>query len=201
MSKTADQADGNVVQDFLSVADLLEDPQLARVYAYLAREGQATVKTLMEALDLPQGTAYTYVDRLESTGVITATTDDQPHTYAAVEIDLTITTADSEREYRITPALVDAVSQRPSDDDIDAYVDRHGVAGLATALTYAVARERGDVTHRLMAADLDISPLEAEVILQALRPVVHAYHDLDEPGASLADLDETANRDADSDDL
>ncbi|ELY62537.1 DUF7437 domain-containing protein, partial [Natrinema versiforme] len=57
---------------------------------------------------------------------------------------------------------------------------RHGVAGLATALTYAVARERGEVTHRLMAEDLNISPLAAEMILQALRPVVHEHYDIGE---------------------
>ena len=75
----------------------------------------------------------------------------------------------------VTPALIDAVGRRETDADIDTYIDRHGVAGLATALTYAVARERGEVTHRLMAEDLDISPLAAEMILQALRPVVHEH--------------------------
>lgn len=36
------------------------------------------------------------------------------------------------------------------DDDIDTDVDRHGIAGLATVLTYAVARERVEVTYRLI---------------------------------------------------
>jgi hypothetical protein len=55
-------------------------------------------------------------------------------------------------------------------------------AGLATALTYAVARERGEVTHQLMAWDLEISSLEAEVILGALRPVVHHLVDVEVEG-------------------
>jgi hypothetical protein len=78
--------------------------------------------------------------------------------------------------------LVDAVGRRDGNDDIDAYTDRHGIAGLATALTYAVARERGEVTHQLMARDLDISPLEAEVIFGALRPVVHHHVDVEVEG-------------------
>jgi hypothetical protein len=45
------------------------------------------------------------------------------------------------------------------------------------------------VTHRLMAEDLDISPLAAELILQALRPVVHEHYDIEEAGTSLEDLD------------
>jgi hypothetical protein len=100
-----------------------------------------------------------------------------------------VTTAAGNREYTITPALIDAVGHRETDADIDTYLDRHGVAGLATALTYAVARKRGEVTHRLMAEDIDISPLAAEMILQALRPVVHEHYDIEESGASLEELD------------
>jgi len=85
--------------------------------------------------------------------------------------------------------LIDAVGRAETNDDIDTYVDRHGVAGLATALTYAVARERGEVTHRLMAKDLDISTLAAERIREALRPVVHEPYVIEQSGASLDDWD------------
>jgi len=99
----------------------------------------------------------------------------------------------------ITPALIDAVGRRTTDDDIDTYIDRHGIAGLATALTYTIDRERGEVTHRLMARDLDISPLVAEIILQALRPIVDKHFDIEEAGASVADI-ESVNRDITGDD-
>jgi len=142
----------------------------------------------MEALDLAQGTAYTYVNQLVDTGVLEATTDGQPRTYTTRDIDLTITTTDSGREYTITAALIDAVGRRTTDEDIDTYINRHGIAGLATALTYAVDRERGDVTHRTMASDLDISPLAAEIILQALRPIVTEYFEIEPSGGSVADI-------------
>jgi len=189
VSRTSDRADGDIVRDFLSVADLLEEPQLAQLYAYLAREGEATVQDVMDDLELAQGTAYSYVNRLVDAGVVDITDDEQPRRYAAREIDLTVTTATGDREYTITPALIDAVGRRETDADIDTYIGRHGVAGLATALTYAVARERGEVTHRLMAEDLDISPLAGEMILQALRPVVHEHYDIEEAGAGLDELD------------
>ena len=185
MSRTSNRTDGDIVRDFLSVADLLEEPQLAQLYTYLAREGEATVGEIMDALELAQGTAYTYVNQLVDAGVVEVTHDEQPRRYAAREIDLTVTAAATAREYTITPALIAAVGRREIDDDIDIYIDRHGVAGLATALTYAVARERGEVTHRSMARDLDISPLAAEIVLQALRPVVHEYYDVEDAGASL----------------
>ncbi len=188
MSSTSNRANGDVIRDFLSVADLLEEPQLAQLYAYLTREGEATVGELMEALDLAQGTAYTYVNQLVDTGVLEATADNQPRTYTTRDIDLTITTTDNGREYTITAALIDAVGRRTTDEDIDTYIDRHGVAGLATALSYAVDRERGDVTHRTMASDLNISPLAAEIILQALRPIVNEYFEIEQSGASVADI-------------
>ena len=204
MSRTSNQADGDVIRDFLSVADLLDEPQLAQLFAYVAREEEATVQEVMNGLDLAQGTAYSYINRLVDAGVIEATTDEQPRTYVARDIDLTVTAADDDREYTITPTLIDAVGRRRTDDDIDTYIDRHGIAGLATALTYAVARERGEVTHRLMAQDLDVSPLAAEIILQALRPVVHEYFDIEESGASVAAIegvDEDVDRDVAGDNV
>jgi len=189
MSRTSNQTDGDIVRDFLSVADLLEEPQLAQLYAYLAREDEATVQDVMHELSLAQGTAYSYVNRLVDADVVEVTHDEQPRRYAAREINLTVTTVAGDREYTITPALIDAVGRRESNDDIDTYIDRHSVAGLATALTYAVARERGETTHRLMAEDLNVSPLAAEMILQALRPVVHEHYDIEASGASLDELD------------
>jgi len=188
MSHTSKQATGNTVRDFLSVANLLEEPQLAQLYTYLAHEGEATVQDVIEDLGLAQGTAYSYINRLVDTGMVKITRNEQPRQYAANEIDLTVT-ASKDHQYTITPALIDAVGRRETNDDIDTYIDRHGVAGLATALTYAVARERGEITHRLMAQDLDISPLAAEIILQALGSVVDEYYEIESSGESLDAID------------
>lgn len=188
MSRATDRAGGEIVGEFLSVAELLEKPRLAQVYAHCHREDATSVQDLMEALGLPQGTAYAYVDRLTEAGVLEVDDEGQPRTYTARPIDLTVTIGTDTGEYHITPALVDAVGRRTTDADIDTYIDRHGIAGLATALEYALDRERGTVTHRLMASDLDISPLAAEIILQALRPVVHEHFDIEPAGASLEDV-------------
>lgn len=193
MSQSSHRADGEVVQDFLSVAELLAEPQLARLYARLAQTGETTVQELLEELDIAQGTAYSYVNRLVEAGVVELTEESQPRRYAARDINLTVKTAAGNREYTITPALVDAVGGRETNEDIDTYIDRHGVAGLATALSYAVAREQGEITHRVMATDLNLSPLAAEIILQALRPVVHEHYTIKESGASLGAMDDVDN--------
>jgi hypothetical protein len=150
----------------------------------------------MDALDLTQGTAYTYINQLVDAGVIKATSDSQPRTYKAIEVDLTLTTVEDDREYTITPALIDAVARRATNETIDSYINRRGIHGLATALTYTIARERGETTHRLMADDLDLSPLEAEVILRAIRPVMLQHIDIDERGASLDDVVDAEEFDA-----
>jgi len=51
VSCTSNRADGDIVQDFLSVADLLEESQLAQLYTYLARE-EATVQDVMDDLKI-----------------------------------------------------------------------------------------------------------------------------------------------------
>lgn len=114
-----------------------------------------------------------------SEALIEAITDEQPRKYVVYEIGPPVTAAEGDREYTITSALIDAAGRRATNDDIDTYIDRHGIDRLATALTYAVDREHGEVMHRMMADDLDISPLAVEIILQALRPVAHEYFDVD----------------------
>lgn len=75
----------------------------------------------------------------------------------------------------ITPALIAAVARREEDEDVDVYVERRGLDGLATALEYAFEYVEGTVNHRIAARELDVSPLEAEILLQALEPIAEAY--------------------------
>lgn len=163
------------IEQLRTVLDLLETPTLAHIYAYTLRRGPTTVPELVDALDVPQGTAYEYVGRLERAGLVSKVRDERPHEYEAEPISLTLSADDETRT--ITPELVDAVARRTDDEDIDLYVDRHGIDGLATALEYARQRVEGTVTHRTMARELDVPPVEAEIILQALEPVVRGSAD------------------------
>lgn len=43
------------------IAALLEEPQLARLYPYLARESEATVREVKDDLELPEESAYTSI--------------------------------------------------------------------------------------------------------------------------------------------
>jgi predicted ArsR family transcriptional regulator len=150
--------------------ELLENPRKAWIYTYIAHHPETTIQTIVETLDLPQRTVYEYVDVLEAAGFIRQSNDGRPATYTAREIDIQLVAEDAKR--RITPALVEAIARRTRDDDIDTYIDRHGLDGLAVALDYARDYVDGSVTHQIMAREQDLSPLEAGVILDALRPIV-----------------------------
>ena len=163
------------IRQLQTVADLLETPALARIYAYTLRNGPVTVAAIVEALDVPQGTAYDYVQKLEAAGFVEKTRDRRPYEYEAGPISLTLST-DGETQ-TITPALIAAVARRDENEDIDVYIDRHGLDGLAVVLGYAAEYVDGSVNHRIAARELDLSPLEAEIILQALEPVVEEYAD------------------------
>lgn len=163
------------IQQLQTVVDLLETPALARLYAHILQDGPVTVSEIVDELDIPQGTAYDYVQNLETAGLVEKTHEQRPYEYDAKSIALTLST-DGETQ-TITPALIAAVGRRDENGDIDVYIERHGLDGLATALEYAHEYVNGSVNHRITARELDLSPLEAEIILQALEPIATEYAD------------------------
>jgi len=171
-------ADRPPLRQLRTVADLIETPTLARIYAYAEREGPVTVADVVENLDVPQGTAYDYVERLEAAGLLERTGETRPREYDATPIALTLLAEGETRT--VTPVLVAAIARSEEDDDLAVFVDRHGIDGLAKALDYAFEYVGGTVNHRIAARELDLSPLEAEVVLQALEPVVRTYADASE---------------------
>ena len=173
MSNSSARSDRPPIRELQTVVELLESPALARIYAYVLRNGPVTVADIVADLELPQGTTYDYVRKLESADLLQKIRDRRPYEYDADPISLTLSTAGATQT--ISPALIAAVARRAEDGDIDVYIDRHGLDGLSIALEYAREYVGGTVNHRIAARELDCSPLEAEIILQALEPVAQAY--------------------------
>lgn len=169
MSKT-DQSHGTALGEMVSLVDIIREPTLARIYTVIRRAGPTSVGELVDELDVPERTAYEYVHTLEDAGFLEPTAETRPVSYTATEIDLTLQADEETRA--ITPTFVAAIAHRDTDDDIDVYLDKHGIDGLATALNYAREYVDGTMNHRIMARELDLSPLEASIILQALRDIV-----------------------------
>jgi len=175
MAQSPPQPGHPPIRQLQTVVDLLETPPLARLYAYILRTGPATVSEIVSELDIPQGTAYDYVQKLERAELIKNTREQRPAAYETETISLTLSTEG--RTQTITPALIAAVARRETDEDIDVFIERHGLDGLAVALAYAADYVEGTVNHRIAARELDLSALEAEIILQALEPVAAEYFD------------------------
>lgn len=173
MAKSPAHSGRPPIRQLQTVVDLLETPALARIYAYISQHGPVSVSQIVDALDVPQGTVYDYIQKLETAGFVTKTREQRPYEYDTDPLSLTLST-DGDTQ-TITPALIAAVARRDEDEDIDVYIDRHGLDGLAVALEYAYEYVDGTVNNRIAARELDLSPLEAEIILQALEPVAKTY--------------------------
>lgn len=163
------------IRHLQAVVDLLEKPALARVYAHVLHHGPVTVSDLVDATGVPQGTAYDYIQQLDGAGLVARTRDQRPYEYDADPISLEISAGGETQA--ITPALIAAVARREDNEDIDVFIKRHGLDGLADAVEYALEYVEGTVNHRIAARELELSPLEAEIILQALEPVATTYAD------------------------
>ena len=169
MSKTAGDPE-RAVNGLLSVAQLLEEPRLARLYTFVLREGEVTIDDIVDELEMPRTTAYSDAGTLVELGVLTRNEEQKTHTHSAVPITLTAN-LDGD-EYTITPTLIEAFGRSTRDPDLDLLIERHGLGKLATALTYAIPYAEGEMSERVAARELDLQQAFAIAALQALRDVV-----------------------------
>lgn len=169
MSKAAGDPE-RAVNGLLSVAQLLEEPRLARLYTFVLREGEATIDDIVDELEMPRTTAYSDSSTLVELGVLTRDETQKTHTYSAVPITLTANLDGA--EYTITPTLIEAFGRSPRDQDLDLLIERYGFGKLAAALTYAVPYAEGEMSERVAARELDLQQAFAIAILQALRDIV-----------------------------
>ena len=162
--------DGHPLDAMLAISDVIENRRHARVYARVIELEPATVEEIAQDLDSSATTIYEDVNRLKEMGVLERVTDAQPYRYRARQIELTVHADDD--AYEITPTFIVALARSETNENIQLFVDRHGTAGLATAVEYARAYVRGRMTARVLAREQEIPVLEAETILQELREVI-----------------------------
>ncbi|AUG49565.1 transcriptional regulator TrmB (plasmid) [Haloarcula taiwanensis] len=176
MSKVAGDPE-RAINGLLSIAQLLEEPRLARLYTFVLREGDVTIDDIVAAVEIPRTTAYSDMGTLVDLGVMTRDEDQKTHTYSAVPITLT---ADLDGdEYTVTPTLIEAVGRSPHDQDLDLLLERYGLGKLAAALTYAIPYANGEMSERVAARELDLQQAFAIAVLHALRDVVQDMETVD----------------------
>ncbi|MFC7133536.1 MULTISPECIES: DUF7437 domain-containing protein [Salinibaculum] len=177
---SADGADAGPEEAYsglLAYAELLTNPELARLYAEILQRGPVTVETLKEELDVPHSTAYKYVGRLEEMGVLDRDDDTTPATVTVEPVRLVLETG--EGEIAATPVFIIAIGEQTDNDDIAVFVDRHGVAKLGAALHYTFRVRAGELTQRTAASRLDVHPVEAMTVFDALLEVIESAVEYD----------------------
>ncbi|QLH85101.1 DeoR family transcriptional regulator [Halosimplex pelagicum] len=184
MAKSA-ISDDHPLDMMLAVSDLLQSERLASLYARVFEHGSPTVEELADGVDISQTTVYEDVHHLVEVGALERVTEKQPHRYQIRQVDVNVTVGDE--SVQITPTLLVALGDRDSNENVDVYLDRHGISGLATAVEYARAYVQDRMNARIMAREQDITVLEAETVLQELQEIIHEV----EPDLpSTVDMDE-----------
>ncbi|MFQ3293021.1 MAG: hypothetical protein ACI8VE_000075 [Natrialbaceae archaeon] len=163
-------SEAHPLDTMLAVSDVIQNERLARLYGRVLELDTPTVEELESRSASSKTTVYEDVKHLVEIGVLERVTDSQPHRYRARRVDMTIQT--DEETFQITPTLLIALAQRDSNENIELYIDRHGISGLATAIEYARAYAESEMTARIMAREQEIPVLEAETILQELREII-----------------------------
>ncbi|QLH83016.1 DUF7437 domain-containing protein [Halosimplex pelagicum] len=194
MSK-ATEGPERAVNGLLSVAQLLEEPRLARLYTLVLRDGEVTIDDITSELELPRTTAYSDTGTLVDLGVLTRDEDQKTHTYSAVPITLTATLDGN--KYTVTPTLIAAFGRSPHDQDLDLLVDKYGRGKLAAALMYAIPYVNGEMSERVAARELDLQYAFGVAVLQALRDVVQEMEPIDPYFEDIQDAHETPPREED----
>jgi len=169
MSKAAGDPE-RAINGLMSVAQLLEEPRLARLYTFVLREGDITIDDIVDKLEMPRTTAYSDTGTLVELGVLTRDEEQKTHTYSAIPVTLTANLDGN--EYTVTPTLVEAFGRSPQDQDLDLLIEKHGLGKLAAALTYAIPYAEGEMSERIAARELDLQYAFAIAVLHALRDVV-----------------------------
>ena len=169
MSKAAGDPE-RAINGLMSIAQLLEEPRLARLYTFVLREEEVTIDDIVDKLKIPRTTAYSDTGTLVELGVLTRDEEQKTHTYSAIPVTLTAN-LDGD-EYTVTPTLVDAFGRSPQDQDLDLLIEKHGLGKLAAVLTYAIPYTEGKMSERIAARELDLQYAFAIAVLHALRDVV-----------------------------
>jgi hypothetical protein len=84
-----------------------------------------------------------------------------------------------ETTLQLGPVIVAVYGATSVDDDLELFVDRHGKAALAPAVTATVDYLEGNTTRRGVADDIGVPAVEAIAVTQAIEPIIAVVKDHD----------------------
>jgi predicted transcriptional regulator len=136
------------------VIDLLKKPQMAMLYT-AAQNTVVTVPDLLEEVDITKSTAYEYVAALQRAGLMSEVETGGPAAqYTAHEFIFRLEV--DGMVVKITPEVVEVLSEQHINPEIQGFVEQYGLATLAAFIDLANEHADGGVTTRMIADILDI---------------------------------------------
>jgi len=177
-SPTRSPDSGHTAHRFFVFQELLGTPELARFYTDLLINSPTTVTAARERQDFSKSTAYKYANTLAELGVAEEL-DEYEDGSALWRADPVSGNWSDETTLELGPVIVAVYGATSVDDDLELFVDRHGKAALAPAVTATIEFLKGNTTRRGVAEDLDVPPVEAIAVTQAIERIIAVVRDHD----------------------
>ena len=163
---------------FFVLQELLGTPELARFYTDLLINSPTTVTAARDRQGFSKSTAYKYANTLAELGVA-AELDEYEDGSALWRADPVNGNWTNETTLNPGPVIIAVSGATGVDADLRLFVDRHGKAALAPAVTATIDYLRGDTTRRGVADDLGVPAVEAIGVTQAVERIIAVVKDHD----------------------
>jgi len=158
--------------------ELLGTPELARFYTDLLINSPTTVTAARDRQEFSKSTAYKYANMLAELGVA-AELDEYEDGSALWRAEPVTGNWTDETTLELGPVIVAVYGATSVDDDLELFVDRHGKAALAPAVTATIDYLKGNTTRRGVADDLGVPAAEAIAVTQAIERIIAVVKDHD----------------------
>ena len=169
---------GHTARRFFVFQELLRTPELARFYTDLLINSPTTITAARDRQDFSKSTAYKYANTLAELG-IAAELDKYENGSALWRADPVSGNWTDETTLELGPVIIAVYGAISVDDDLELFVDRHGKAALAPAITATMEYLKGNTTRRGVADDIGVPAVEAIAVTQAIEPIIAVVKDHD----------------------
>ena len=169
---------GQSARQFFVFQELLDTPELARFYTDLLINSPTTVTAARDRQGFSKSTAYKYANKLAELGVATELDayEDGSALWQAEPVSGHWT---DETTLELGPVIIAVYGATSVDDDLELFVDRHGKAALAPAVTATIDYLKGNTTRRGVADNLGIPAVEAIAVTQTIERIIAVVRDHD----------------------
>jgi hypothetical protein len=158
-------------RQFFVFQKLLDTPELARFYTDLLIHSPTTVTAARDRQGFSKSTAYKYANALAELGVAEEL-DEYENGSALWRADPVSGNWTGETTVELGPVIVAVYGATSVDDDLELFVDRHGKAALAPAVTATIEYLQGNTTRRGAADTLDVPAVEGIAVTQAIERII-----------------------------